>query len=179
MISAFPRAGSPKQWQQSLVEANYFSIPSEISEADRRRTPIPENLDQLSVHERLMYTDKILPSKGRSTASLAEASQTFKLSPIPSKNPRKMVSHGHESSLVVKPNNEHLKAFKDGLESTAPLAIITHVKVGVKQPKMASGNTSPSICSKYLSYLRQGYLFIFTTNYFSTGNFIGGFYATA
>ena len=106
-----------------------------------------------------MYTDKCKSPKSTTKPPSPEALQAIsKVTLAPLKSPpKRSVSHGHETVVVYKPNKEHIQAFKEGLETPAPLNIIQHVKVGVKFPKMSSGNTSPSICR----------------------NHIGGFYASA
>lgn len=174
-----PRADTPKQFQQSLGESNYITIPPSNNGETRKLIQKPHDYDQLSFHEKLMYTDKVLQKTSMGSPSKQQIST--KLEVIPSPSQKKVVCHGHESTVVVKPSPDHVKgyhclsmiiiwifdivcclkyfesAFKDGIEATPPLKIIKHVKVGVKQPKMSSGNTSPSICR----------------------NYAGGFYATA
>lgn len=154
------RSSSPKQWQESIFENNFAPVPIEV---DNRRPVVqpPAHFEQLTFLEKLMYTGKHspsaltkLPSPTRaSTAGAAlgspGASGTFKLQVLEPEKQRRQVSFGHETSVLVKPTKMHVDAFRQGLDSTPPLKIIKHVKVGVKLPKMQSGNTSPSICRNY------------------------------
>jgi hypothetical protein len=102
---------------------------------------------------------------------------SYKLHVISPEKQKARILHGHESTILVKPSKDHVDAFKSGLDSSPPLKIIKHVrtisfvdlrnvdsiitlllsryffnaqvKVGVKFPKVSSGNTPANICRNY------------------------------
>jgi hypothetical protein len=55
------------------------------------------------------------------------AASSFKLEVISPHKQKPAITHGHESTVIMRPSPDHLEAFRSGLDHSPPLKIIKHV----------------------------------------------------